>query len=187
MINGMKLPDGEVHLKTVPFTAQVTVPVGGTRTAVDVGACVGVWTSQLTQYRRVVAFEPAPENYRCLVENAPKAECHNIALGAVPSWGSLHNPEPTNCGAWEVRPGNDVDVRTLDSFKLNDVDLLKIDVQGMETAVLIGAMNTIMLSWPTIVVEWLLNGQPNITLLHLLRDIGYRVEQAAGKDLILRR
>jgi FkbM family methyltransferase len=49
--------------------------------------------------------------------------------------------------------GGEVPVRTLDSYAFDDVALIKIDVEGMEVAVLAGALKTIKRDRPVIYAE----------------------------------
>lgn len=46
-----------------------------------------------------------------------------------------------------------VEVKTLDSFNLNDVDLIKIDVEGHEKRVLVGSLDTISRCKPILLIE----------------------------------
>jgi len=136
------------------FLAMSTVRRWGT--AVDVGGHVGFISRDMAHFfDAVYAFEPQPDNFRCLVENVPKnVHARNVALGDRPMMVGIHTPEPTNSGAWELCEGNSVLMRTLDSFELQDVGLIKIDVQGFEFAVLKGAIETLMKWKPAMLVEF---------------------------------
>ena len=69
------------------------------------------------------------------------------------------NVWPENSGAASLHHVNDeqtridVDARTLDSYELDDVTLIKIDVQGHEHDVLMGSLDTIERSRPVLCVE----------------------------------
>lgn len=52
-----------------------------------------------------------------------------------------------------MAPGDDVEMRTLDSFQFADVDFIKVDCEGFEENVLVGACDTILRCHPTIIVE----------------------------------
>jgi hypothetical protein len=54
-----------------------------------------------------------------------------------------------------------VQTRTLDSYNLNNVGLIKIDVEGHELAVLSGATETILKSRPYVIVEAEERHRPN--------------------------
>jgi len=104
----------------------------------------------------VIAFEPLPEAYNELLENAKlnkvkdKIEVYNVALGdgknitggkGGGTMFSVSNKEST------------FQTKTLDSFNLDRVDILKIDVEGFEYGVLNGAVNTINKFKPKIILE----------------------------------
>ena len=59
-----------------------------------------------------------------------------------------------------------VEVRTLDSFELSP-DVIKIDVQGHEEAVIKGGMDTITRSQPVLIIE-----DPTLGLIDLLKEAG---------------
>jgi hypothetical protein len=46
-----------------------------------------------------------------------------------------------------------VEIRSVDSYGFDDIDLIKIDVEGHEESVIIGAQNTIKKSMPIIIAE----------------------------------
>jgi hypothetical protein len=51
------------------------------------------------------------------------------------------------------KQGETSEARTIDSFGFSDVSLIKIDVEGHEKAVLLGAAQTIRTQHPTIFIE----------------------------------
>lgn len=131
--------------------------------ALDVGANVGHMTSLLAartgQFGRVVAFEPHPAIRACLEENvrrwdalgAGPVEVRHEALSRLSGEGTLHL-EPAfdwNQGSASLR--NDamgrvvkipVETRRLDDiFDTATVDVMKVDVEGHEREVLLGAEN----------------------------------------------
>lgn len=164
---------------------------GSRRTcAVDVGAHVGSWTRYFAQhFETVLAFEPNPENFRCLRANAP-ADVFTIpcALGAGEERMGLAR-HGTNSGCWHLTDGDGVQVRSLDSFDLEACDVLKIDVEGYEGAVVQGAHETILAHRPAILIEC--NGlaerhygQRIPDAQRLLRELGYRLVDQVNKDQV---
>lgn len=126
------------------------------RHAVDVGAHIGLWTRNLAaKFEQVTAFEPVGENFACLRQNAALAnvKLYNLALGAAAGTCNMKLPEHGNSGMWRVVPGPDVKVYSLDSFALETVDLLKLDVEGSEGLVICGAFETIRHCRPIVVFE----------------------------------
>jgi FkbM family methyltransferase len=154
--------------------------------AVDVGAHVGKWTKILTKnHPTVVCFEPDRENFRCLSANFPDVEKHNVALSNYMGRGGLHNPAPENSGAWELVEGSDVDVHTLDSYKLENVAVVKIDAQGSEAAILEGGKETIRREKPTIIIEYILNKAVNKPAMAMLLALGYERGVTCGRDVVM--
>ena len=138
------------------FLRSVLPYVKQRRMAVDVGAHIGLWTRMLAQkFSHVTAFEPVAENFACLLLNAgyKNATLENAALGALHETCAMAQ-RGDNSGCWAVDAGGvGVELNTLDSYKLNDVDLIKIDVEGYEGEVIAGATATLMRCRPTVVFE----------------------------------
>ena len=118
---------------------------------VDVGAYVGthaLYFALFCSAHHVYAFEPQLWAYKKLVKNTRfNAEgtisVSNAALGAAHSTGSMLSVCMTNRGGTFLKPGNDVVVETLDSFNLEDVKLIKIDVEGADYGVILGGRETV--------------------------------------------
>ena len=152
-----------------------------TRTAIDVGAHTGLWTTRLQMdFLRVYAFEPDPENFKCLNRNVWDSNwLFRAALGAEPGWVGLSNPKPNNSGAWEITEGSDVIQMRMDDIPIKKLDLIKIDVQGSEESVLIGGAGTIRIWKPTIIME-----ENNEKAGELLKEWGFRERVVVNKDII---
>lgn len=117
----------------------------------DVGAWIGDTTSVfLNQGCRVHAFEPREDNFICLLNNCPDANCYNIALGDGGTYGT--DKRGGNTGGYPLLQGNKKTIM-LNSFWQNKIDFLKIDVEGFEGKVLRGGMVTIQMYHPTILIE----------------------------------
>ncbi len=130
----------------------------------DIGAHVGTTVVPLAKAsRKVHAFEPVPENRKYLYKNIEQnkitnVEVHECALGAKEGTVTMVTPEPTNTGAFEIKEGGTVPLKTLDSLNLGYVDFIKIDVEGHEPEVFEGAKNTIEQYKPLIFFEFFLPG-----------------------------
>ena len=109
----------------------------------DIGAWVGTWSMAMNRFcGRVVAFEPDPIHYQCLVKNVSgDVETHQLAVGAENKMISLSEDNFTQ--AKRVVGEGTIPMVTIDSLQLEDVDLIKIDVEGYEMEVLKGAINTL--------------------------------------------
>ena len=136
--------------------------------AIDGGANIGVhtieWARAMTGWGQVIAFEAQERIYYALAGNIAVNNCFNAsarhaALGA--QCGTLRIPEPnylvpSSFGSLELRQsqknefiGQVIDYSaealkpvamvSIDSLDLPRVDLIKIDVEGMEVDVLAGA------------------------------------------------
>lgn len=169
---------------------------------VDVGAHVGTWS--LVFAKKCVgvhSFEPTPRtfNYLCgniaLNNQDDRIVTHNVALadkeGRMPIYKEsdggggnsllqMRNRTPT----WMV------DVKTLDSFGLTNVGMIKIDVEGFEKNVIQGAVETLKANgYPRIFFEsWLpereANGIPSKSLrselFAYIESIGYTIVPIRG-------
>lgn len=137
---------------------------------VDVGAMIGNHTAYLAsfvEHTAIHAFEPAPINVGLLrinVSHFRKVVIHPVALSdrrqrlamsvergnrghavvlATDPWSEPDKVETV----WEV------DAMALDELELDDVRLIKIDVEWHEPQVLAGAQATIERCHPLIVIE----------------------------------
>jgi hypothetical protein len=150
------------------------------RTAVDVGAHVGLWSMQLVKrFRYVHAFEPVREFRECFGNNLQlpydqrpdtdyskpipdvllyRVQCtlYPMALGAARGKVSMKIPTldgGLDTGGTHVGGDGDIEMRTLDEFDFGDVDLLKIDCEGYEHHVIAGARETLIRCRPCVIVE----------------------------------
>lgn len=149
-------------------------------TFVDVGAHVGTYTIGLGSiFDHVCAFEPCKHTYNILCGNvalrnlSDKCDLYMKALSdkdecvVYRSFDRLggNNMCLRGCGDisvdlagmykhWSGAKDEAICTRTLDSYHLSDVSLLKIDVEGFELNVVKGASETIKRSgYPLILVE----------------------------------
>lgn len=89
-------------------------------------------------------------NYICLVNNCPEANCYNIALGLGETYGT--ETGGGNTGGYPLIAGNRLSI-SLDAFRIHKLDFLKIDVEGWELSVLKGAYQTLKRLHPVIHCE----------------------------------
>lgn len=121
--------------------------------ALDIGAHVGFWSMWLAlEFAEVHAFEPMPDHAECFERNVAGVTLHRHAVGSGVGTAGL-NPHPDNSGKASIGKGQDVEVRSIDSYRFQDVALIKIDVEGYEPEVLEGAADTIARCSPLIVFE----------------------------------
>ncbi|MBN2433244.1 MAG: FkbM family methyltransferase, partial [Acidobacteria bacterium] len=163
--------------------------VGPGMTVVDAGAHVGAHTLLLA--RRVGpegvvhAFEPQPVLFHMLCANLSlngwsHVVAHSVALGAEPGAAYLPSVDYGREGNFggvalsDDPPGECVPVVTLDGLTLSACHFLKIDVEGMERAVLAGARETVRRHRPVLYVE---NdrAEHSAGLILLLMELEYRL------------
>lgn len=149
---------------SAPRTALTFVPRGGV--AVDVGANLGEWSVPLAQAvgpaGRVIAIEPNPGIADALaatlrINNLPQASVLRVAASDHDGDGRLRI-DPANTGVSRLsESGAGVTLRRLDTIvgdaALPRLDLVKIDVEGHERAVLAGAAETLRRWRPVLVFE----------------------------------
>lgn len=171
---------------------------------VDVGAFIGLYTiaaaKRCGRAGRVYGFEPDPENYRLLTEHIRLNRLSDVIVAeakAVSSESGLAVFTPgrgseSHLGTGPAGAGNRVPVTTLDeSIKAGRMDVLKIDVEGFEQAVLEGASR--LLADPrrkprAIFMEahpfaWGRSGASSAALLSLLERHGYGAFSTQGDSL----
>ncbi len=153
---------------------------------IEVGANVGALTLPLLEAVGpegfVMAFEPQPEVRALLRWNvarfAGRVEVREEAVGGEE--GTLCVPPvrydgPGNFGGVSLTPtgGAPVRVMPLDNLTLPRLDLLKVDAEGMETDVLLGAWRLIERHRPILYVE---DDRPALRepLRDLITSLGYQ-------------
>ena len=178
--------------------------IEGDGVAVDGGAHVGYWTLRLQHdYNLVLAFEPNPSTFNCLELNVSQFNNGNVniinaALGAAFGYGNMRQGgRQGNTGAWYVDTSNDptasIEVVTLDSYISGlPLNLVKLDVEGMEHAALVGGERWITRDWPAVIIEQNIAASRNLGLDNnaaqdLLREWGYELKASAGKDYLYTR
>lgn len=175
--------------------------------AIDVGANFGNHTCFFAAFLadRVLSLEPVPELYSLLDENIRANGLTNVlalpvAAGAGSGRGEIFRPigSATNAGSIQVRSVAEDRVETGDLVPIESVDvlldrnateldglpvtLLKIDVEGSEVAVLLGAQRTIERYRPTILVE-LTDDRTFTAAVRFLNTRGYHVRTRYGSEV----
>ncbi|MCC6489153.1 MAG: FkbM family methyltransferase [Candidatus Hydrogenedentes bacterium] len=211
---GIWLPDGETHLTEWMTKNGEMVDGRGTyqikklraalahvkdfRTAVDVGAHVGLWTMQLLKrFRCVHAFEPVAAHRECWQANlAGMSAGHDLTLHAC----ALGDHEgrvsivtaPTSSGDSRVGGAGDIPLCMLDTFgQVQDVDFIKLDCEGYELFALKGAARIINRDLPVICVEQKPGrgqqfGLPELGAVEwLTKEFGYRCVEKMSGDYVM--
>ena len=201
---GKNLRKGEPELHLLPFL------VNRDKQAIDIGANKGIYTHLLARLVPFVhAFEPNPKMFNVLTRGLPEnARSYEIALSDQSGSGELLVPKllvpklqgPTsvrkrayaNLGASLSRKkvkGEhgivQIEKRTLDSYALDNVGFIKIDVEGYEQTVLKGAKETLMHCRPTILIE-LEERHTGVTIESLIEQVevyGYQAYFLRNRQL----
>lgn len=174
-------------------------------TILDVGANFGTYSLGLVRAigagGKVHAFEAQRVIFNMLagsvaLNGLTNVHCHNMAVGDRE--GTIPVPQfdydqPMNFGSVEFGPeqrerlnqerrydaerAEDVPMTTIDRFGFKEVALIKIDVEGMEMAVLDGAAKTIARCRPLLYVEFLKGDAA--ALRHRIESMSYKVHVIA--------
>jgi FkbM family methyltransferase len=171
--------------------------------AIDCGANIGVhtieWAKMMTGWGSVLAIEAQERIYYALAGNIAINNCFNALAvhGAVSSDSGvmqIPNPNyfvPSSFGSLELRQrqgnefiGQQIDYQNtvrvrklkLDEFELPRVDLIKIDIEGMEIEAIEGASRTIAASRPIMLIEKIKTDATQLG--SLLQTLGYEVIEA---------
>ena len=155
-VNGVWVPSNDVHLQEwlagKPFTQNKCLNNFlehcqdnsiKFNTVIDIGAWCGTWSLAVGSLAKsIVAFEPDELHFQCLQKNKLSSmTCYNVALGSQEQTVGLSKHSFTQ--AKHITDTGTIQMQTLDSYNLTDVDFIKIDVEGYEMEVLKGAVNTL--------------------------------------------
>jgi FkbM family methyltransferase len=167
--------------------------------ALDCGANIGVhtveWARAMHGWGEVLAFEAQEKIYYALAGNVVMNNCLNVSarLCAVgENCGQLEIPEPdylvpASFGSLELKKtdrnefiGQQIDYQktrsvpqiSIDSLRLERLDLIKIDVEGMEENVLKGAADSLAAHSPIMMIEILKTDKS--TIERMLLTVGYK-------------
>jgi FkbM family methyltransferase len=148
--------------------AILAAKLGPTSTFVDVGANVGQWTAEAVRCApagRHIAFEPIPALQQHIRRALPSVDVRGVALAqssgaadfcyftGMPGWSGLRQRPEVD--PQQGRPTwIPIRVSRLDD-EIGDLSptVIKIDVEGNELAVLLGAANTVATTRPLVVFE----------------------------------
>ena len=170
------------------------------RLAIDVGASYGFVTDFLSQqFDKVISSEVVPLIRDCLKVNVERRELNNVE---VLEFGfsdqntvldiyfderfSGHSSAIPNEASGNV--ATPCEVKTIDSCNYNDVDYIKIDVEGHELYVLKGAIETLKRCRPMVSIEVSLDNPKRlreaVACCTLLEELGYEHHSTATHDFI---
>lgn len=172
--------------------------------AIDIGANIGFMTGYFgSRWKKVTAFEPTPNIFKCLEKNCNQSniELKNLALsdingevlfavGGKSEINQIISDPKVLKKHWQYIK---VPAVTLDSLNLQNVDMIKIDVEGHELSVVKGAEKTIRSQKPLIAIEISFENkildkqlsQNHGQALNLLQEWNYKIVWQYKYDWIL--
>jgi FkbM family methyltransferase len=162
-------------------------------TLLDIGAFIGTHTLAFSKFvgvqGAVISFEPRIETYSVLIDNVNRnfirnVTCVNKGLSDRPSTAIVSQIDicsSNNFGALSLASNlidetrtDELTITTIDSCNFSRVNLLKVDVEGMELAVLRGGEETIQRFRPLIFCECN-DVNSGIEVCRFARSNGYKV------------
>jgi FkbM family methyltransferase len=170
--------------------------------AIDCGANIGVhtieWAKRMSGWGEVIAIEAQERLFYALAGNIAINNCFNAralhaAVAARVGLIKIPNPDYLSAGSFgslELRKGEHAEFigqvidysdekaflirsMTLDSLGLARIDLIKIDVEGMELEALEGAAASLRRCHPILIVESIKTDKAK--LREILANLGYRL------------
>lgn len=162
--------------------------------AIDIGACFGAHAIAyaVTKRTRVWAFEPNPESRAYLQKSIEASGVEDLvtllpyAIGSRVTRLGIPQGGHGNLGGAackDLGDKNNVDVIPLDSMHFDRIDLIKIDVEGMEWDALQGMETTLRTHYPHLFVEVADPVTRPLIVEWLMFDIGYCSIFRHGKNI----
>jgi len=190
-----------VYQKSLPYCRSRKV-------AVDIGANIGLFSRPMSRdFETVHSFEPQKVVRACILRNTPNSNVvvYSFGLGnkneslelkaqAMATGGGYIKEAPkvnSETKKTESLNSETVHIRRLDDFNFQNIDLVKIDVQGFEIDVLKGGASTFRRCKPVLILE--VGGKideisgvnPKDALDFALQELNYKVREVVNKDYIL--
>lgn len=155
---------------------------------VDIGTNIGnhmlYYCSHLSA-KNVICFEPNKINRETLIKNVELNHFNQVvtvypfAVGAANGRGTQSNFSLGNTGMNRIDKFVDdtetnaetIEIKSLDSFNIQQLDFIKIDVEGFEADVLQGASATILRCKPAIMIEVFENSRVQVD--DIMKNYGY--------------
>ena len=125
-------------------------------TAIDIGGNIGFWSRDFCdKFENVIIFEPDASNIECLKANLSGKEnytLHEVGLGSKEETKTFYKSMTTSGGHSFFRDEifeqnveeSQLQIKRLDDYNYKNVGLIKIDTQGSEQDILLGAERTLL-------------------------------------------
>lgn len=179
---------------------QAALPIGQHSVVCDVGANIGnhtLYFAKVLGAGKVISVEPQVGVHATLKRNVAlngledRVVTHRVMLGERAGVGRIAKFNPRNLGGTAFEEGEgEVPLTTLaalvDNDDLSRLDLIKIDVEGMQQAVLLGAESVILARRPPLWIEILAKDPTSQETLSWLGNFGYRPTKLGPQDYLFR-
>jgi FkbM family methyltransferase len=160
---------------------------------IDVGTNNGIYALMFSKFfKSVHTFDPNPTLVLDEVRHNDKISYHNVGLGNInqknkvfftfvdnPSFSGFNKEYIFNIVSSHIFFNEKsnivetmVEMKTLDSYNFDNVDFIKIDAEGSEFDILLGAVKTIKKCHPTIQIE--INSENKQKIKQFLEDLCYK-------------
>jgi len=157
------------------------VKISNSGVIIDVGANVGIFSKlsrDLYPQASIYSIEPIINTFECLkknFENDSRVQIFNMALGDSKRKQRMSfSNQNSEISKIDSKGNIIVDMQSLDEFvrinKIKKIDLLKIDTEGFEQRVLLGAKEALAIT-RYVFIEVTLENNPNYTLSSLMSNL----------------
>ncbi len=188
-----------------------------TKECIDVGGNIGFWSRDLAnKFKFVHAFEPHPDNILAFKTNMKETNytLYSVAVsdkraGRVDLFSSPDECGNVSLNEWGVQTGNSlrkleqeqlskitVDVVAIDDYNFTNIGFMKVDVQGNERNVVLGAEQMLRNNDVTLVLELPMSPgrktyeeekKEHDTIVDILKEYGYEKKGQLRKEAVFQK
>ncbi len=173
------------------FLKKIKPLISSNMAILDIGSNIGnhaIFFAKILKAKRVICFEPNKQVYDVLLKNirinklSERISAFNLALGSKFAEGKMEIRDKNNCGTGKVViGGSEFKIVPLDSLKIKEkISFIKIDVEGFEPGVLMGAKKLIKKNLPIVWVE--INPLNIKFVTKYFKELGYRDSKILDKE-----
>ena len=153
---------------------------------IDVGSHVGFTACKFSKHFKngiIYSFEPSKISYSYLIKNIDlnmlnNVKHYNLAVGDKECNVGLTNNDNLFLNEIDI-DGSDVKMITIDSLKLENIGMIKIDAEGFEIQVLRGLNDTIKINKPILFIE--IHNHKYNEYENYLKSINYKITKRLGE------
>ena len=162
------------------------------RVCIDVGSHIGTHSIPYSKiFDEVYSFEANIDNYKFLEENIILNRRNNIKSFNLPISDKIkkikivrHSNDNTGCFTTEETESEGISTEFLDNFDIENLDFIKIDVEGKELEVLKGGSKLIEKWKPLIQLEMnYLSSKFHREIIDFIQNLGYVKYKTINNDV----